>query len=69
MKRVFRDTPDGVTPKRFMRALTLAVKYVEPSEKKLKEWLEAKNQSEVIDEICSLIESKVDSATWKKLKI
>lgn len=37
--------------------------------KKLKEWLEAKNQSEVIDEICSLIESKVDSATWKKLKI
>lgn len=34
MKRVFRDTPDGVTPKRFMRALTLAVKYVEPSEKK-----------------------------------
>lgn len=33
MKRVFRDTPDGVTPKRFMRALTLAVKYVDPSKK------------------------------------
>lgn len=69
MKKVFRDTSDGVTPKRFMRALELAVKYVDPSEENLKEWLEAKDQSKVIDEICSLIENKVDNATWKKLKI
>ena len=69
MKRGFRHTPDGVPPKRFMRALALAVKYVEPSEEKLKDWLEAKDQSKVIDEICSLIESKVDSATRKKLKV
>lgn len=69
MKRVFRDTPAGVTPKRFMRTLSLAIEYVDPSEEKLKEWLESKNQSRVIDEICSLIESKVDSATWKNSQI
>lgn len=33
MKKIFRDTPDGVTSKCFMRALTLAVKYVDPSKK------------------------------------
>ena len=60
---------EAITPIRLINAISKAVIYEVADDAKVKEWIEYDNYSKVIDEVCELLEKKLDCKTWSKLKI
>lgn len=70
MKVAFDDPrEDAVTPSRLINAISLAIKYAALDEQQIRLWLESDDYHSVIDQVYELVESCVDEATWKRLRI